>query len=65
MSVCLAISFASLNQSIFYILCSTRFYVVLVIAAVEIGGVEDAWSLDHGLNGNDTHHSYSKTTMII
>lgn len=62
MSVCLVISFASLNQSIFYTLCSTRFYVVLVMAAVEIGGVADAQT--YALDGNDTHHSCSKTTMI-
>lgn len=44
--VCLVISFASLNQSILYILCLTKFYDVLVIVAVGIGGVEDARSLD-------------------
>lgn len=52
MSVCLVISFASLNQSIFYTLCSTRFYVVLVMAVVEIGGVADAQTC--ALDGNDT-----------
>jgi len=49
--VCLVISFASLNQSILYILCLTKFYDVLVIVAVGIGGVEDARSLDLWFNG--------------
>lgn len=49
--VCLVISFASLNQSILYILCLTKFYDVLVIVAVGLEEWRMHSHLTYGFNG--------------